>query len=129
MSEDIKGSATKTIQSTLNPIKSLTLNVLGGESTQGGSQCEVFSPLMDAKPVKEVMPIPVSEDPAKIHLLPVHKQRIGKRSFQIWRFSVRLVHLQNQERSFLLLSKIEAKPKIKESSKDAKSIAPADKQD
>ena len=40
----------------------------------------VCNPLMDAKPVKEVFSVAVSEDTAKTHSLSIHKQRIGKRS-------------------------------------------------
>ena len=40
--EPIQGSATKTILSTLDPIKSLTLNVLVRESSKGDSQCKLL---------------------------------------------------------------------------------------
>ena len=57
---------TKTIQSTLNPAKSLTLNVSVGESSQGDSLCEDNIPLSVDNPSKSgvSVPAPLGEDTA-----------------------------------------------------------------
>ena len=94
-------SATKTIQSTLNP-KSVTLTVSVGESSQRDSMCEVIKPQLVANPIKGVAFALVSEDTAKIQLSPVINLKQGCRLL-----SDSEVHSENikpyQERRFLQL--------------------------
>ena len=47
-----KASASKTIHSALNPVKSLMLNVSVGEISQIDSLCELINPPLVADPIK-----------------------------------------------------------------------------